>query len=110
MLQIDFSTVRWARKMTELAQNFDDLPPDDLQKLSSFLGKLAGYREAGGELSEQQVQVIMQSLRSKELVRLEVHKGGAFVEFSGDGLAYERFLIRADGKVPNNRYESQKAG
>jgi hypothetical protein len=47
-------------------------------------------------------------LHTKNLVKLEIHKGGVFVEFTGGGFAYERFLIRADGKVPNNRYESKK--
>jgi hypothetical protein len=109
MLQVDFAAVQWSRKMTTLAQHFDNLSPADLRKFSHFLAKLAGLRQSGGELSEQQLQVIMQSLHSKELVKLEMGKGGVLVEFTGGGLAYERFLIRADGKVPNNRYESKKA-
>jgi hypothetical protein len=32
-----------------------------------------------------------------------------FVEFAGGGYEYERFLLREDGKVPNNRYETKKA-
>jgi hypothetical protein len=109
MLQVDFATVQWARKMTTLMQNFDALPAADLRKLSNFLARLADFRESGGELSEQQLQVIMQGLRTKNMDRLEINKGGVFVEFSGNNFAYERFLIRADGKVPNNRYESKKA-
>ena len=109
MLQVDFATVQWSRKMTALAQNFDTLSPGDLRKFSLFLAKLADLRESGGELSEQQLQIIMQALRSKELVKLEVAKGGILVEFAGGGLTYERFLIRPEGKVPNNRYESKKA-
>lgn len=107
---VDFQTVQWARKMTALAQNFSGLSPNDLRQLNNFLGKLAQFRENEGELSEQQLQVIMQGLRTKELVRLETHKGGVYVEFTGGGFEYERFLIRADGKVPNSRYESKKAG
>jgi len=109
MLQVDFATVQWSRKMSVLAQNFDTLSPTDLRKLSNFLSKLADFRDDGGELSEQQLQVILQGLHTKNLVKLEVHKGGVLVEFSGGGFAYERSLIRADGKVPNNRYESKKA-
>ncbi len=106
---VDFPTVQWARKMSALAQNFAGLAPADLRKLSNFLDKLADLRQQQGELSEQQLQVIMQGLRSKELVRLEVEKGGVLVEFTGGGFEYERFLVRADGKVPNSRYQTKKA-
>ncbi len=105
---VDFPTVQWARKMSALAQNFAALSPADLRKLNNFLDKLADLREQSGELSEQQLQVIMQGLRSKELVKLELEKGGVLVEFSGGGFEYERFLVRADGKVPNSRYETKK--
>ena len=108
-MQVDFATVQWARKMTGLAQNSAGLTPTDLRKFSVFLDKLADFREDGGELSEQQLQVLIQTLHAKTLVRLETHKGGVWVEFTGGGFAYERFLIRADGKVPNNRYETKKA-
>lgn len=106
---VDFPTVQWARKMSALAQNFAGLAPADLRKLSNFLDKLADLRQQEGELTEQQSQVIMQGLRSKELVKLELAKGGVSVEFSGGGFEYERFLLRADGKVPNNRFETKKA-
>jgi hypothetical protein len=56
------------------------------------------------------LQVILQGLRSKDLVRLALEKGGVLVEFSGGGFEYERFLLRADGKVPNSRYETKKVG
>jgi len=105
---VDFATVQWSRKMTAAMQNLAALAPADLRKLGNFLDKLANFSEAGGELSEQQLQVILQSLHTKELVRLETHKGGAFVEFSGGGFEYERFLVRDDGKVPNSRYEAKK--
>lgn len=106
---IDFATVQWSRKMTAILQPLVDLNPTDLQKLSQFLDHLAGYREAEASLSEPQLQVILQNLHTKELVGLEGHKGGVFVEFTGGGFEYERFLIRDDGRVPNNRYEAQKA-
>jgi len=105
---VDFPTLQWARKMSALVPALAGLAPVDLRKLSSFLDKLAGLREQEGELSEQQVQVIMQGLRGKELVRLEKEKGGVLVEFTGGGFEYERFLVRADGKVPNSRYETKK--
>jgi len=105
---VDFAAVQWSRKMTAAVQNLTALAPADLRKLGNFLDKLANFSEAGGELSEQQLQVILQNLHTKELVRLETHKGGAFVEFSGGGFEYERFLVRDDGKVPNSRYEAKK--
>jgi hypothetical protein len=105
---VDFPTVQWARKMSALAQNFAGLAPADLRKLSNFLNQLAGLRQQEGELSDQQLQVIMQGLRSKELVSLQLAKGGILVEFTGGGFEYERFLIRTDGKVPNSRYETKK--
>ena len=105
---VDFAAVQWSRKMTAAVQNLTALAPADLRKLGNFLDKLANFSEAGGELSEQQLQVILQSLHTKELVRLETHRGGAFVEFSGGGFEYERFLVRDDGKVPNSRYEAKK--
>jgi hypothetical protein len=108
MLQVDFATVQWSRKMTTLIQDFDTLSPTDLRKLSNFLAVLSDFRDRGGELSAQQLQVILQGLHTKDLVKLEIHKGGVFVKFTGGGFVYEQFLIRTDGKVPNNRYESKK--
>ena len=107
---IDFATVQWSRKMTAAVQNLSGLPPDDLKQLAGLLEKLAELRQQDTELSEQQLQVILQHLYSKDLVRLEPHKGGVTVEFSGGGFEYERFLVRANGKVPNNRYEAKKSG
>jgi hypothetical protein len=109
-VSIDFATVQWSRKMTAAVQNLSGLSPTDLKKLAGFLDKLAELRQQETELSEQQLQVILQNLHTKNLVRLEPHKGGVTVEFSGGGFEYERFLVRADGKVPNNRYEAKKSG
>ena len=104
----DFASVQYGRKMVALAQQFAGVSPDDLRKFSGFLDKLADLRQAEVELSEAQLSVIMQNLRSKELVRLEAAKGGITVEFTGGGFEYERFLLRDDGRMPNNRYESKK--
>ncbi len=109
MTGVDYPTLQWARKMSALAQNLAGVSPADLRKLSSFLVKLADLRQQEAELSDQQLQVIMQGLHTKELVKLTADKGGVLVEFSGGGFEYERFLIRVDGKVPNSRYESKKA-
>ena len=106
----DFTSVQWGRKMSELVGNFDGLSPSELRKLSRFLNAFAELRENEAELTQPQLTVIMQNLRSKDLVRLETHKGGIYVEFTGGGFEYERFLLRADGRMPNSRYESKKAG
>ena len=49
MLQVDFSTVQWSRKMTTLVQTFDTLSPTDLHKLSNFLAVLSDFRNSDGE-------------------------------------------------------------
>ncbi len=106
----DFPTVQWARKMTGLNQQFAALSGDDLQKLTNYLTKLTDFREQGGELTDQQLQVIMQNLHLKTLVKLEpLKQGNVYVEFTGGGFEYERFLLRPDGRMPNHKYESQKA-
>lgn len=105
----DFSTVQWARRMTALNQNFAGMSPDDLVKLSNYLEKLAEFRQSGGELTDQQLQVILQNLHGKTLVKLEPLKGNVMVEFSGGGFEYERFLLRADGRMPNHKYDAKKA-
>jgi len=105
----DFASVQWGRKMQSLVQHFTGLSPDELRKFGTFLHKLADLREQESELSDPQLQVIMQNLRTKELVKLESQKGGVFVEFTGGGFEYERFLLRDDGRMPNSRYESKKA-
>jgi hypothetical protein len=105
----DFASVQYGRKMAALAQQFAGLSPQDLRKFSAFLNKLADLREHEAELTEAQVQIIMQNLRLKELTKLEPHKGGLMVEFTGGGFEYERFLLRDDGRMPNSRYDSKKA-
>lgn len=108
MLSADFAAVQWARKMAAAIEPLSGLPPDELGKLGHFLQILADFRAAGGELSAPQLQVILQNLHTRQLVRLEPDKGGVLVEFSGGGFAFERFLIRDDGRVPNFRYEAKK--
>ena len=105
----DFASVQYGRKMSTLAQHFAGVSPDDLRKFGTFLQKLADLRENEGALSPQQLNVIMQNLRTKELTSLAVHKGSIMVEFTGGGFEYERFLLRDDGRMPNNRYDAKKA-
>lgn len=105
----DFASVQWGRKLMTLAQPLNVLSPGELQKLAQFLNQWAKLRETGVELSEAQMAVIMQNLRLKELIKLENQKGGVYVEFSGGGFEYERFLLRDDGRMPNSRYESKKS-
>jgi hypothetical protein len=105
----DYPTVQWARKLGGLVQNLGGLTPPDLRKLANFLEKLADFQAEQGQLSPAQLQVILQSLHVRAaLQKMEPHKGGVWVEFTGNGYEYERFLIRDDGKVPNNRYETKK--
>lgn len=125
-MNVDFATVQWARRMTAaLASLFNDdddnddklaaieslegLSPDDKRKLSQLVEKLGVLPQNIGGLSPLQLQVILQNLHTKDLVSMAANKGGIFVEFTGGGFEYERFLVRADGKMPNNRYESKKA-
>ena len=63
----DFASVQWGRKMSTVAKNFEGLSPDDLRKLSNFLLKLADLHENEGTLSDQQLAVILQNLRSKSI-------------------------------------------
>lgn len=104
----DFASVQYGRKMATVAQQFEGVSPDDLRKFADFLQKLAALRENEASLSQAQLTVIFQNLRTKQLVALEPHKGGVMVEMSGGGFEYERFLIREDGRMPNSRYESKK--
>ncbi|MCB0166312.1 MAG: hypothetical protein KDI79_18930 [Anaerolineae bacterium] len=105
----DFASVQYGRKMSALAQHFAGVSPNDLRKFSNFLLKLADLRESEVELSAQQLNVIMQNLRTKDLTKLEAHKGGVMVELTGGGFEYERFLLRDDGRMPNSRYDAKKA-
>lgn len=104
----DFKSVQYGRQMSVLARQFDGVAPDDLRKFAGFLEKLADFRAAEGSLSDAQLAVIFQNLRTKTLVSLQPHKGGALVEMTGGGFEFERFLVRDDGRMPNNRYESKK--
>jgi hypothetical protein len=105
----DFASVQWGRKLATLSQNFTTLSPDELRKLSQFLNQWANIRENGAELTPQQINIILQNLRLKDLVKLEVQKGGIYVELTGGGFEYERFLLRDDGRMPNGRYEAKKS-
>jgi hypothetical protein len=59
------------------------------------------------QLSDQQSTVILQNMFNKDLTQIRADKGGVVAEFTGGGFEYERFLVRADGRVPNSRYEAE---
>jgi hypothetical protein len=59
------------------------------------------------QLSDQQLTVILQNMFNKNLTQIRADKGGVVAEFTGGGFEYERFLVRADGRVPNSRYEAE---
>lgn len=103
----DFAAVMWARRMSEALGGLRQLGADDLGRLVPLIGGMTSLAEQGIQLSDQQLAVILQNLFSKTLSRIEADKGGALVEFNGGGFEYERFLVRADGRVPNNRYEAK---
>lgn len=104
----DFASVQYGRKMAALARHFDGISPADLRKFAGFLEQLAALRAGEMALTDAQLTVIFQNLRSKELVSLQPHKGGVLVELTGGGFEYERFLVRDDGRMPNNRYDAKK--
>jgi hypothetical protein len=106
-MSVDFAAVHWARRMAEAIQPLLILKPEDIQRLVPLIQALAHLPAV--ELSPQQLTVILQGMFSKTLTRLEADKGGVLVEFTGGGYAYERFLVRTDGRVPNSRYEAKKA-
>jgi hypothetical protein len=105
----DFASVQFGRKMSALAGQFAGVSPDDLRKFATFLEQLAGLRAQEAALTDAQLNVIFQNMRTKELVKLEAHKGGVVVEMRGGGFEYERFLVRDDGRMPNSRYEAKKS-
>lgn len=103
----DFAAVMWARRMSEALGGLRRLGADDLGRLVSLIEGMAKLAEQGIQLSDQQLAVILQNLFNKTLSHIEANKGGVLVQFSGAGFEYERFLVRTDGRVPNNRYEAK---
>jgi hypothetical protein len=103
----DFAAVIWARRMSEALGGLRYLGADDLGRLVPLIEGMRSIAEQEIQLSDQQIAVILQNLYNKTLSRIEVDKGGVLVQFSGGGFEYERFLVRADGRVPNSRYEAK---
>lgn len=109
MTDIDFASVQWARKIADSLTLFGELPADDLKKLGQLMQELSHLKAEGHVPTPAQMTVILQYLHTKNLDLLEAVKGGLMVHFSGGGLEYERFLLRADGRIPNHKYESKAA-
>jgi hypothetical protein len=106
-MSVDFAAVQWARRMAEVLGALRNLEPGDLSRLVPLVNGMAGLAEQGVPLSDPQLTVILQNMFHKTLTRLQADKGGVLVEFTGGGFEYERFLVRADGRVPNSRYEAK---
>jgi hypothetical protein len=103
----DFSAVMWARRMTEVLDALRSLEVDDLSRLVPLVEGMAALAKQGERLSDQQLRVILENMYDKILTQVQTDRGGVVVEFTGGDFEYERFLIRADGRVPNNRYEGR---
>jgi hypothetical protein len=106
-MTVDFSAVMWARRMTEALGGLRDLEARDLKRLMPLIRGMADLAEQDLRLSDQQLTVILQNMHEKSLAKVQADRGGVLVEFTGGGFEYERFLVRADGRVPNSRYEAK---
>jgi hypothetical protein len=107
-MSVDFAAVQWALRMTEALGGLRNLEPGDLSRLGPLVSGMVNLAEQEVRLSEQQLTVILQNMFNKTLTSLQADKGGIVVEFTGGGFEYERFLVRADGRVPNSRYEAKR--
>jgi len=107
-MTLDFAAVQWARRLAEALGPLMALEADDLVRLAPLLEEIPSLAEAGIHLSDQQLAAILQNMLSKTLTQIRADKGGVWVEFTGGGYEYERFLVRADGRVPNSRYEAKR--
>jgi len=105
-MSVDFAAVQWARRMAEALGPLGALEPGELSRLAPLLKGMISIADQGVHLSEQQLAVILQNMFNKTLKHVRTDKGGVLVEFTGGGFEYERFLVRADGRVPNSRYEA----
>ena len=105
-MSVDFAAVQWARRMAEALGPLRALEPGELSRLAPLLEGMLSLAEGEIQLSDQQSTVILQNMYSKDLTQIRADKGGVVVEFTGGGFVLERFLVRADGRVPNNRYEA----
>lgn len=106
---LDFATVQWARRRTSDLENLLALPATEIGKVAQLLQQIADLKAAEADLTEAQLTVILQNLHTKTLNSLEAVKGGVMVCFSGGGFEMETFLLKPDGRVPNNKYQSKKA-
>jgi hypothetical protein len=108
-MSVDFAAVQWARRMAEVLGPLRALDPRELGRLAPLLEGMVSLAEGEIQLSDEQLTVILQNLFKKNLTQIQADKGGVAVEFTGGGFEYERFLVRADGRVPNSRYEAGAA-
>ena len=106
---IDFAAVQWARRRSTDLEPILALSAPDLQKIADFLEQLAALKTTEVTPTPAQMTVLLQYLHTKNLESLEAAKGGLTVRFSGAGFEYECFLLRADGRMPNNKYQSKRA-
>jgi len=106
---VDFNTVQWARKRSAELEPLLKLADHDLQKLAGLLEKLAQLKAAEVTPTPAQMTVLLQHLHSKTLDKLEAVRGGLMVQFCGGGYAYESFLLKEDGRIPNHKYQSRRA-
>jgi hypothetical protein len=108
-MSVDFAAVQWARRMGQAVEPLRALEPGELSSLAPLLEGMVSLAEGGVQLSDQQTTVILQNMYNKDLTHIWADKGGVVAEFTGGGFEYERFLVRADGRVPNSRYEAEPA-
>lgn len=107
---IDFASVQWARRVGGELEPLLARSGDELQKIGCLMSALGKLKAADITPTAAQMTVLLQNLHTKNLEALEARRGGnLMVHFTGGGYEYERFLLRADGRVPNHKYESQKA-
>jgi hypothetical protein len=107
-MTVDFAAVQWSRRMAEALEGLRGLEAEDLRRLGPLIEGMVNLTEGGIQLSDQQLTVILQNMFNKHLTQIQVDKGGVVVEFTGGGFEYERFLVRADGRVPNSRYQAKR--
>lgn len=108
-LPIEFATVQWARKRSHELEALLSLSSNDMQKIAILLEKLAMLKSQDVTPTTAQMTVLLQNLHTKQLDSLEAVKGGIMVQFSGGGYNFERFLLKEDGRIPNHKYQSEKA-
>lgn len=106
-MNIDFAAVQWARQMAQVLEPLRNLEAENLKRLAPLIAGMVSLLDQGIQLSDQQLTVMLQNMAEKTLIQVQADKGGVLVEFRGGGFEYERFLVRADGRVPNSRYQAK---